>query len=1172
MRIDRIDLLRFGHFTSRCIDLPPIAPDFYVIYGDNEAGKSTLLRGISSLFFGVPTRTVDAHSCKTSELRIGATISDGEKSVSFRRRKGTSGTLLNLDEGQLPESLVAGFLRELDRDRFEEFFGLTHQRLREGGEELLSGKGDIGSALFQAAGLLDLRDLLEKLAAEAKELFSAKARNKVINRAIDEFKEAKAESRRLAISATSVKQKQSGLDEASERHERLKAESESLLLELVRLRRIASNKPDVARLQELREALLAFGEVPTLPAGSRRGRDESVTALTEATDQIRVLTEHEDKRKERISSLHVDSVFKTNAKEIEELNSETNDYHRSVNDRPKRVNERGEAMERAEAEWRRIWPGRPVSDAERLRAAYSKKSELIALITEYARLSTALAQTEERARTVKGEQDRLTDELRQHTDPGDPARLIAAIDQAKSLGETDHAISRLKSEIDRLTMAANRDLRKLGSWSGSTEDLEAATTPLLSTIDRYVFEWERITIAKRELKSQCLEATERIRAKQGEIDRLAGKIGSASENELGEIRGHRDHLWQLIYASAFERKLTSEEAQQQSGDPSPLPTNFAAKVRLSDEIADARFVNAKEVAIHDRLVKEIATASGEQRRVAEGLDRLEIEDRELRRAWAAEWPALDGEPRSPAEMREWMQTRQAILDRLEQCRDKEEDLRLLVDRTKLAAKQIIVALAQLQPTQIQEDESLPILLKIAEGVAKAAQERRRVIEDVRRQLQLLSPEKLRSKLDEFTGQLGDWSKKWSAAISELLLPEGHTPEQVVEAIAALEKVFGYLKEAENLQHRVNRIGENIDLFEKRVSRLVGATDPSLNSLSPDVAVTELHSRLVKTGKAETEREALEEQNARDESVIAGYLAKAQRAKASLKQLMELAHCDSHPKLEAVISASEQRAEKQEEYDRIAQGLIERNAAPDLRQIEVEASQYQLDSLHSAIVSHENRQKELQEEVFKTGGEHATLIREYERLQASDESTLQAQKAEDALALVRPAVAQYLRLQLASEVLQRAIENYRDKHQGPVLNRASELFSSLTRGDYCGLTTSFGDSDESVLVAIRRNKENVEIEGLSDGTRDQLYLALRLAAIEQHVETVSPCPVILDDILINADDARASATLTVLADLAKRTQVLFFTHHAHLEKLGHEAGAQIIDLNASPLAEHARSMS
>jgi len=60
--------------------------------------------------------------------------------------------------------------------------------------------------------------------------------------------------------------------------------------------------------------------------------------------------------------------------------------------------------------------------------------------------------------------------------------------------------------------------------------------------------------------------------------------------------------------------------------------------------------------------------------------------------------------------------------------------------------------------------------------------------------------------------------------------------------------------------------------------------------------------------------------------------------------------------------------------------------------------------------------------------------------------------------------------------------------------------------------------------------------------------------------VSPCPVILDDILINAYNARASATLKVLRNLAARTQVLFFTHHRHLEELGRKAGAQIIDIN------------
>jgi uncharacterized protein YhaN len=282
---------------------------------------------------------------------------------------------------------------------------------------------------------------------------------------------------------------------------------------------------------------------------------------------------------------------------------------------------------------------------------------------------------------------------------------------------------------------------------------------------------------------------------------------------------------------------------------------------------------------------------------------------------------------------------------------------------------------------------------------------------------------------------------------------------------------------------------------------------------------------------------------------------------TLKKLKELAKCDDDQQLEAVITAAEKKTEKQEEYDRIAVGLIERNALSDVGQVEEEASGYGLDSLQSEIASSEDRLKALQDEVFRTGGEHGKLLQEFDHLQSSDESTLQAQKAEDALARLRPAVAQYLRLRLASEVLQRAIDLYREKHQGPVLNRASDLFSRLTLGEYDSLTTGFGGDDKQVLLAIRKNREQVEVEGLSDGTRDQLYLALRLAAIEHHVETVSPCPVILDDILINSDDGRASAALQVIGDLAKRTQVLFFTHHRRLAELGMMAGAQMIDLDS-----------
>src|SRR5262249_34259875 len=155
-----------------------------------------------------------------------------ERSFSFRRRKGTVGTLLNQDETQIQDGILSAFLRELDRERFDQFFGLNHERLRAGGEELLRGKGDVGSALFQASGLRDLRTVLDDIEAEAKELFSAKSRTKAITRALDEFKQARYEVRKFAISATTVKQKQTELEEAKENHDKLKLESQSLHQEL----------------------------------------------------------------------------------------------------------------------------------------------------------------------------------------------------------------------------------------------------------------------------------------------------------------------------------------------------------------------------------------------------------------------------------------------------------------------------------------------------------------------------------------------------------------------------------------------------------------------------------------------------------------------------------------------------------------------------------------------------------------------------------------------------------------------------------------------------------------------------------------------------------------------------------------------------------------------------
>src|SRR5207245_7544948 len=109
------------------------------------------------------------------------------------------------------------------------------------------------------------------------------------------------------------------------------------------------------------------------------------------------------------------------------------------------------------------------------------------------------------------------------------------------------------------------------------------------------------------------------------------------------------------------------------------------------------------------------------------------------------------------------------------------------------------------------------------------QEERRVIEDICRRLLSLSFEKHHSKLEECKTRLSEWSRQWSPLVSSLFLPDTTTPDQMAEAVSVLEKVFAHLKEAEGLQYRVKRIGDNIELFEKRASQLIAAVDPSLSS-------------------------------------------------------------------------------------------------------------------------------------------------------------------------------------------------------------------------------------------------------------------------------------------------------------------------------------------------------
>ena len=201
-------------------------------------------------------------------------------------------------------------------------------------------------------------------------------------------------------------------------------------------------------------------------------------------------------------------------------------------------------------------------------------------------------------------------------------------------------------------------------------------------------------------------------------------------------------------------------------------------------------------------------------------------------------------------------------------------------------------------------------------------------------------------------------------------------------------------------------------------------------------------------------------------------------------------------------------------------------------------------------------RELELDVKELGKERDRLIEEIRmarhelgQIDGNEAAADKAEECESLAAGLEEEVQQWAKLRIAAKVLQLTLERHREKHQGPVLEHARRIFTELTRGAYTGLQIGYNDTGDPILEGLRGEaRQTVQVEAMSDGTLDQLYLALRLASLEVWLEEHPPIPFIVDDILLNFDDARAGAALQVLQQFSRKTQVLFFTHHRHLLEL------------------------
>jgi uncharacterized protein YhaN len=140
------------------------------------------------------------------------------------------------------------------------------------------------------------------------------------------------------------------------------------------------------------------------------------------------------------------------------------------------------------------------------------------------------------------------------------------------------------------------------------------------------------------------------------------------------------------------------------------------------------------------------------------------------------------------------------------------------------------------------------------------------------------------------------------------------------------------------------------------------------------------------------------------------------------------------------------------------------------------------------------------------------------------------------------VKKWASLRLAQHALQKVKEDYQKTKLPAVLETSSGYFSKITEGEYESIL--FTDANE--LLVLKSDGTRFYPQELSRGTAEQVYLAIRLAV----ASNAGPAgfPVLMDDIAVNFDQKRTSRTLSLIREIARDRQVLFFTCHSHMESL------------------------
>jgi uncharacterized protein YhaN len=1160
MRIDELQLLAFGPFTDCVIDLSGGQEGFHLVYGPNEAGKSSALRALRYLLYGIPARSNDNFLHPYSKMRIGATIRSGNGDViKFVRRKGRNNTLREPDDmTMLEEALLQRFISGIDQDLFATMFGIGYEDLVRGGQDIIQGGGDVGRLVFSAgSGIANLLEIQNELQTESDYLFRPSGQKQKINEALIQLRQSRIELKSVQLKGQDWHLHDKRLLLALERKQKIQNELRNHQKRLNRLKRIQQALPLIAERKDLENDLKIYADAVLLPEDFPEKRRELVSKLATAQSQQDQSLKNIEICNNAISELIVSYELLVNGDDVEDIHLELGSQNKAIKDRVQLETRRSSLMAESSEILKNLDDSLTIEEVEKRRIKKIEAMKIRKLGAEYERIITRIEDARKKLPELTQKIDEIDKQLCGISAPRALDRLRQAMAEAEEYGIQEKQNRLEQYEIKSALKTIELEQNQLGLKEKSFEEIESLPLPLSETIRIFEENFDvndrllnHIKTEYKKVQGELLEVERHIEAK-----RLEQEV--PTEEDLQKARELRDTGWNLI-AGILGNESVSEEIVQGYLEGTPdsitLIEAFGANIRHADIISDRLRREAGRVAEKAMLLAKQTSHKDQLKQLEKDQEDAGSKRHQMTIEWTELWRPLGIEYRSPREMAQWANDFKLLVQKVKDLRSrriKSEELQKYIDTHRVNLRNCLV---KLESEKNYENDSLSILIKKSQSLIAAEEEILRKREQLLRDKKKLGDE-LQSaivRLKSSEKDLNYWQEQWEQAVRPIGLNAGAQPEEAGLVMDELKNLFEKIKEADIIQKRIIGIDRDREEFARRVTCLVDVVARDLADRPASEAALELHHRLKQSREARTKKETLQKQLEQEKRRLNNAIRNSADLENQLKSMCEEAcceHIDQLPQAEQRSARHREIKSRLESNDnqlrRLSGGAALEDFIKDTAEMDPDGITGEIQALEEDIETFNFEKSELDQTI---GSEKNELS----KMDGSGKAAELAERIQIILAGIENNAQQYVRLKIAVKMLNMAFERYREKSQGPVLSRASELFNQITGGAFDCIRAEYDEKGQPVIVGIRSgNKEIVHVEGMSDGTADQLYLALRLAGLEIYSENNEPIPFIVDDILIKFDNGRAAATLKVLAKMSEKTQLIFFTHHYHLIQLANE---------------------